>query len=43
LDGVEVDGAPEAVVHVLEHHHDVVRDVKNLLEARGGYGGEGVE
>jgi hypothetical protein len=43
LDGVEVDGAPEAVVHVLEHHHDVVRDVKHLLEARGGYGGEGVE
>jgi hypothetical protein len=43
LDGVEVDGAPEAVVHVLEHHHDVARDVKHLLEARGGYGGEGVE
>jgi len=43
LDGVEVDGAPEAVVHVLEHHHDVARDVKHLLEARGDYGGEGVE
>jgi hypothetical protein len=43
LDGVEVDGAPEAVVHVLEYHHDVARDVKHLLEARGGYGGEGVE
>jgi hypothetical protein len=43
LDGVVVDGAPEAVVHVLEHHHDVVRDVKHLLEVRGGYGGEGAE
>jgi hypothetical protein len=43
LDGVVVGGAPEAVVHVLEHHHDVVRDVKHLLEARGGYGGKGAE
>jgi hypothetical protein len=41
LDGAEVDGAPEAVVHVLEHHHDVAREVKHLLETRGGYGGEG--
>ncbi len=37
LDGVVVDGVPEAVVHVLEHHNDVVRDVKHLLEAGGGY------
>ena len=43
LDGVVVDGAPEAVVHVLERHHDVIRDVKHLLEVRGGYGGEGAE
>jgi hypothetical protein len=44
LDGVVVGGAPEAVVHVLEHHHDVVRDVKHLLETRGGaHGGEGSE
>jgi len=42
LDGVEVDGAPEAVVHVLEHHHDVARDVKHLLEVRGDSYGEGV-
>jgi hypothetical protein len=42
LDGVVVGGAPEAVVHVLEYHNDVVRDVKHLLEARGGvHGGEG--
>ena len=42
LDGVVVGGAPEAVVHVLEYHHDVVRDVKHLLEVRGGvHGGEG--
>ena len=41
LDGVVVGSAPEAVVHVLEHHHDVARDVKHLLKARGGYGGEG--
>ena len=44
LDGVVVGGAPEAVVHVLEYHHDVVRDVKHLLEVRGGaHGGEGAE
>jgi hypothetical protein len=43
LDGVVVGGAPEAVVHVLEYHNDVVRDVKHLLEVRGGYGGEGAE
>jgi hypothetical protein len=44
LDGVEVDGVPEAVVHVLEHHHDLARDVKHLLEVRGGaHGGEGAE
>jgi hypothetical protein len=43
LDGAVVDGVPEAVVHVLGHHNDVVREVKHLLETRGGYGGEGVE
>jgi len=43
LDGVVVGGAPEAVVHMLEYHHDVVRDVKHLLEARGGAYGEGAE
>jgi hypothetical protein len=42
LDGVVVGGAPEAVVHVLEYHNDVVRDVKHLLETGGGaHGGEG--
>jgi hypothetical protein len=41
LDGVEVDGVPGAVAHVLDYHNDVVRDVKHLLEVRGGYGGEG--
>jgi len=41
LDGVVVDGAPEAVVHVFEYHNDVVRDVKHLLEVRGGSCGEG--
>ena len=43
LDGVVVGGVPEAVVHVLEHHHDVVRDVRHILETRGGHGGEGPE
>jgi hypothetical protein len=42
LDGVEVGGVPEAVVHVIEHHHDLARDVRRMLEARGG-GNEGVE
>jgi hypothetical protein len=42
LDGVEVGGVPEAVVHVIEHHHDLARDVRHMLEARGG-GDEGVE
>ena len=41
LDGAVVSGVREAVVHVLEHHHDVVRDAKHLLEVRGSYGGEG--
>ncbi len=41
LDGVVVGGVPEAVVHVLEYHHDVVQDVRRMLEVRGGYGGEG--
>jgi|GEM_PF-5436393 len=42
LDGVVVNGAPGVVAHVLDYHHDVVRDVKHLLEARGGaHGGEG--
>jgi hypothetical protein len=42
LDGVVVDGAPGVVAHVLDYHHDVVRDVKHLLEVRGGvHGGEG--
>jgi hypothetical protein len=36
LDGVVVDGVPGAVAHVLDYHHDVVRDVKRLLEVRGG-------
>jgi hypothetical protein len=43
LDGVVVGSAPEVVVHVLEYHHDVARDVKHLLEARGGAYGEGAE
>ena len=42
LDDVEVGGVHEAVVHVLEHHHDVTRDVKHLLEVRGEiHGSEG--
>jgi hypothetical protein len=42
LDGVVVDGASGVVAHVLDYHHDVVRDVKHLLEVRGGaHGGEG--
>jgi hypothetical protein len=41
LDGVEVDGVPGAVAHVLDYHNDVIRDVKHLLKVGGGYGGEG--
>jgi hypothetical protein len=41
LDGVVVDGAPGVVAHVLDYHHDVARDVKRLIEVRGGVHGGG--
>jgi len=42
LDGVVVDGAPGVVAHVLDYHHDVIQDVRRMLEVRGGaHGGEG--